>query len=90
MPTEVIVVPLIEETVAPESTPFTKIFIPRVTVILEPALLGTAVNEIDVPVEAVLINVDATGEVFTRNTDSLFNVTLVVPKVLGDDAVLGV
>ena len=35
-------------------------------------------------------NVDATGEVFTRNTVSLFNTTLEVPKVLGEDAVLGV
>ena len=90
LPTEVIVVPLIEEKVAPESTPLTKIFIPEVKVTLEPALLGTAVNEIEVPVEEALAKVDATGEVFTRNTDSLFNVTLVVPKVFGDDAVLGV
>jgi hypothetical protein len=67
-----------------------KIFIPEVTVTGDPALLGTAVNEIEVPVEAVFTNVDATGEVFTRNTDSLFSVTLVVPKVLGDDEVLGV
>ena len=90
MPLAVSDVPLIEETVAPESTPLMKIFIPDVKVTLEPALLGTAVNAIEVLVEAALANVDATGEVFTRNTDSLFNVTLEVPRVFGDDAVLGV
>jgi len=68
----------------------TKIFIPEVKVTLEPALLGAAVNEIEVPVEEALAKVEATGEVFTRNTESLLSVTLVVPNVFGDDAELGV
>ena len=38
----------------------------------------------------MLAKVEATGAVFTRNTVSLFKVTLVVPNVLGDAAVLGV
>jgi hypothetical protein len=55
-----------------------------------PALLGAAVKVIEVVFEAALVKEDATGEVFTRNTVSLFNTTLVVPKVLGEAAVLGV
>ena len=63
---------------------------PAVTVTAEPALLGAAVKETVVKAEAALAKVEATGDVFTRNTVSLFNVTLVVPNVLGDAAVLGV
>ncbi len=65
-------------------------FMPVVTVTAAPALLGAAVKETVVPADEALANVEATGVVFTRNTVSLFNVTLVVPKVFGDDAVLGV
>ncbi len=63
---------------------------PAVTVTAAPALLGAAVKETVVPADAALAKVEATGAVFTRNTVSLFNVTLVVPNVLGDAAVLGV
>ncbi len=63
---------------------------PAVTVTADPALLGAAVNETVVLVEEALAKVEATGDVLTRNTDSLFSVTLVVPKVLGDDDVPGV
>ena len=84
------VVPLIDETVAPESTPLIKTFMPAVTVTVEPALLGVAVKLKAVPVEAVLVKVEATGAVFTRNTVSLLKVTLVVPKVLGVAELLGV
>ena len=63
---------------------------PVVTVTAAPALLGAAVKETVVAADEALANVEATGVVFTRNTVSLFNVTLVVPKVFGDDAVLGV
>ena len=55
-----------------------------------PALLGTAVRLTVVPVEAALVNVEAAGAVFTRNTVSLFKVTLFVPKILGDAELLGV
>jgi hypothetical protein len=65
-------------------------FIPAVTVTAEPALLGAAVKETVVAADEALANVEASGDVFTRNTDSLFSVTLVVPKVFGEDAVLGV
>ena len=65
-------------------------FIPAVTVTAAPALLGAAVKETVVPADVALAKVEATGVVFTRNTDSLFSVTLVVPRVFGDDAVLGV
>jgi hypothetical protein len=65
-------------------------FIPVVTVTAAPALLGAAVKETVVPADAALAKVEATGVVFTRNTVSLFKVTLVVPNVLGDAAVLGV
>ena len=65
-------------------------FIPVVTVTAAPALLGAAVKETVVRADEALAKVEATGVVFTRNTVSLFNVTLVVPKVFGDDAVLGV
>jgi hypothetical protein len=65
-------------------------FIPAVTVTAAPALLGAAVKETVAPVDEALAKVEATGVVFTRNTVSVFNVTLVVPKVFGDDAVLGV
>jgi hypothetical protein len=67
-----------------------KIFIPTVSGTAEPALLGAVLKLIEVLAEAALVKVDATGEVFTRNTVSLFNTTLVVPKVLGEAAVLGV
>ena len=63
---------------------------PAVTVTAAPALLGAAVKETVVPADAALAKVEATGAVFTRNTVSLFKVTLVVPNVLGDAAVLGV
>jgi len=65
-------------------------FIPAVTVTAAPALLGAAVKETVVAADAALANVEATGVVFTRNTVSLFKVTLAVPNVFGDDAVLGV
>jgi hypothetical protein len=67
-----------------------KIFIPTVNVTAEPALLGAVLKLIEVLAVAALDNVDATGEVFTRNTVSLFNTTLEVPKVFGEAAVLGV
>ena len=63
---------------------------PAVTVTAAPALLGAAVKETVVPADVALARVEATGAVFTRNTVSLFKVTLVVPNVLGDAAVLGV
>jgi hypothetical protein len=65
-------------------------FIPAVTVTADPALLGAAVKETVVPADSVLAKVEATGAVLTRRIVSLFNVTLVVPSVLGDAAVLGV
>ena len=74
----------------PESTPLMNTFMPAVTVTAEPALLGAAVKETVVRADEALAKVEATGVVFTRKTVSLFNVTLVVPKVFGDDAVLGV
>ena len=77
-------------TVAPESTPFIKTFMPTATVTVEPALEGGAVKLTVVPVEAVLVKVDAAGAVFTRNTVSLLKVTLLVPKMLGDAELLGV
>jgi hypothetical protein len=67
-----------------------KIFIPTASDTGKSALLGADLKLIEVLAEAALDNVDATGEVFTRNTVSLFNTTLVVPKVLGEAAVLGV
>ena len=79
-----------EATVTPESTPLTKTFIPVSIVTGAPALLGAAVKETAFKVEAALVKVDATGDVFTRNTESLLSVTLVVPNVFGDDEVLGV
>ena len=84
------VVPLMDVTVTPESTPLTNTFMPAVTVTAEPALLGTAVKLTDVPVDAALVSVEAKGDELTRRTVSLFNVTLVVPKVLGEADVLGV
>jgi hypothetical protein len=63
---------------------------PEATVTGRPALLGPAVKETVLAVDAALVKVEATGDVFTRNTVSLFKVTLVVPKVFGEDAVLGV
>ena len=84
------VVPLMEVTVTPESTPLTNTFMPAVTVTGEPALLGTAVKLKALPVEAALVSVDARGAVFTRNTVSLLKVTLVVPKMLGEAELLGV
>ena len=77
-------------TVAPESTPLIKTFMPVVTVICVPALLGTAVKLIGFVVEAALVKVEATGAVFTRSTVSLLKVTLLVPKMLGDAELLGV
>ena len=76
-------------TVMPESTPLTKTFMLERGVTVEPALLGAAVKVIDVAFEATLTKEDATGDVLTRNTDSLFNVTLVVPNVFGEAVVLG-
>ena len=64
-------------------------FIPEVTVTADPALLGAAVNVTVVPVDEALAKVEAKGDVLTLSTDSLFKVTLVVPKVLGDEDVLG-
>lgn len=84
------VVPLMDVTVTPESTPLMNTFMPAVTVTAEPALLGTAVKLKVLVVEAALVKVEATGDVLTRNTVSLFKVTLVVPKVLGDAELLGV
>ena len=54
------------------------------------ALLGTAVNMIDVVVLPVeLYKADALGEVFTRKIDSLFKVTNAVPAVFAEAASLG-
>ena len=84
------VVALIEATVTPESTPLIKTFMPAVTLTVAPALLGTDVKLMVLVADAALVSVDANGAVFTRNTVSLFNVTLVVPKVLGEAELLGV
>ena len=77
-------------TVAPESTPLIKTFIPTATVTTEPALLGAERRLTAVPVEAALVKVEATGAVFTRSTVSLLKVTLLVPKILGEAELLGV
>ena len=76
-------------TLTPESMPLTNTFKPVRAVTAAPALLGAAVNVKLLPVEATLVKEDATGAVFTRNTVSLFNSTLVVPNVLGEDELLG-
>ena len=77
-------------TIAPESTPLMKTFMPAAIVTAEPALLGAAVKLIAVPVDAALVKVEATGAVLTRNTVSLFKVTLLVPNMVGDAELLGV
>ena len=77
-------------TLTPESMPLTNTFKPVRAVTAVPALLGAAVNVKLLPAEATLVKEEATGAVFTRNTVSLFKVTLVVPNVLGDEAELGV
>ena len=79
-----------EATVAPESTPLIKTFMPTARVTVEPALVGAVFRLIAVLVEASLVKVEATGAVFTRNTVSLFKVTFCVPKILGDAELLGV
>ena len=84
------VVALMEATVTPESTPLINTFMPAVTLTVAPALLGTDVKLMVLVVDAALVSVDAKGAVLTRNTVSLFNVTLVVPNVLGDAELLGV
>ena len=84
------VVPLMDVTVTPESTPLMKTFMPAVTVTAEPALLGTAVKLKALPVVAALVSVDARGAVLTRSTVSLLSVTLDVPKILGEAELLGV
>jgi len=61
-----------------------------VTVTADPALLGAAVKyKVVLAVEAAELNVEALGAVFTRRIDSLFKVTSDVPKVLGEDELLG-
>jgi len=77
-------------TVTPESTPLTNTFFPARGNTAVPALLGAAVKLIELASEAALVKEDASGDVLTRSTVSLFNTTLEVPKVLGEDAVLGV
>ena len=86
-----VVVPVPLVTVVPVSIPLTNIFIPVTTVFGTPALLGAAVNEMVAadPLLAALVNADALAEVLTRRTVSLFRVTLVVPKVLGEAVELG-
>jgi hypothetical protein len=56
-----------------------------------PALLGAAVNAMvaAVPLLAALVNAAALAEVFTRKIVSLFRVTFVVPKVFGEEDVVG-
>ena len=76
-------------TLTPESMPLTNTFMPVSVATAVPALLGGAVNVKLLPVDATLVKDEATGAVFTRNTVSLFNSTLVVPNVLGDDELLG-
>jgi hypothetical protein len=66
-----------------------KTFIPAVSVTGDPALLGPAVKETVVVVDAALVKVEASAAVFTRRIDSLFKVTSDVPNVLGEDEVLG-
>jgi hypothetical protein len=78
-----------EATVTLESTPLIKTFIPAVTVTGEPALLGPAVKETVVEVDAALVRLEASAAVFTRKIESLFKVTSGVPNVLGEDEVLG-
>jgi hypothetical protein len=49
-------------------------------------VLGAAVNPMVADaLLAALVNEAAFGEVFTRRTDSLFKITLVVPKVFGEE-----
>jgi hypothetical protein len=69
--------------------PLIKIFI-FVTSTATPPMLGAALKVRGDAVAAVLTEVLALGEVFTRRIDSLFKVTLVVPAVLAEAASLGV
>ena len=86
-----VVVPVPDATVVPVSIPLTNIFIPVTVVFGTPALLGAAVSAIvaAVPLLAALVNADALAEVLTRKIVSLFRVTFVVPKVFGEEDVLG-
>ena len=76
------------DTVAPESTPFTKTLIP-VTSTGVAALAAAEVNVMVVDVEATDDCPLALEGVSIRNTEFGLMVTNVAPRVFGEDALLG-